>query len=488
VRAAARGRRGVFCDRPRFDVRLSFIAALACSATLVVAPSAPAATSAAGHLRVAIDSAAAGADFTATPSRDQFVILQGSETARLRSLKAANPQLTVLLYKNLGGMVARDGYGFTTSGVSTQDADAHPEWYLLDTSGSRITFSGYPWIWAADVGSTSYRQTWAENVLGQVRAEGWDGVFIDDVSPTISPHYDPARVSKYPTDASYAAAMQSALGFVGPALRNAGKVAIANFGGHWSEFPAVAAGWLQLLDGAMDEHFTKAGGAPGTGFVEGDAWRSELEQVRVAESQGKVFLGVAHSSGYDAEAARYGWATTLLAANGHSYFAVQGDYTNEAWYADYDLPIGEPAAAEVEADGIHRRAFTCGLVLVNPTSQARAVDFGGSYTGSGLMSATAATMQPHTGLIMVRDGCPAATSPAPTAAQRAKRRCSARRARAKKAHRGARRRCSRQAQRRCTTRRTGERKARRGAKRKCTKRRPARRSGRHAHKHPRRAA
>jgi Hypothetical glycosyl hydrolase family 15 len=469
-------------------VRLSFIAALAFSAALITAPSALAGTSAAGHLRLAIDSAAAGADFTATASRDQFVILQGSETARLRSLKAANPQLTVLLYKNLGGMVARDRYGFTTSGVSTQDADAHPEWYLLDTSGARIAFNGYPWIWAADVGSASYQHKWAEDVLGQVRAEGWDGVFIDDVSPTISPHYDPARVAKYPTDAQYAAAMQSALGSVGPLLRNAGKVAIANFGGHWSEFPAVSAGWLQFLDGAMDEHFTKAGGAPGTGFVEGNAWRSELEQVRVAESQGKVFLGVAQSSGHDAEAARYGWATTLLAANGHSYFAMQGDYTNEAWYADYDLPIGEPAAAEVEADGIHRRAFTCGLVLVNPTQQARAVGFGGSYTGSGLASATAATMQPHTGLILVRDGCPAASASAPAAAQRAKRRCRARRGRSKKAHHGARRPCTRQVKRRCTARRTGERKARHGAKRTCTKRRPARRSGSRKHKHATRPA
>lgn len=460
-------------------MRLPFTAALACIAALVLAPPASAGTSAAGHVRVAIDSAAAGADFTATASRDQFVILQGSETARLRSLKAANPHLTVLLYKNLSGMVARDAYGFTTTGVSAQEADAHPDWYLLNTSGQRFTFNGYPWIWAADVGSPSYQQKWAENVLAQVRAEGWDGVFIDDVNPTISPHYDPAGVARYPTDAQYSAATRSAVATIGPALRSAGKVAIANLGGHWADFPGVVADWLQFLDGAMDEHFTKAGGGPGTGLVDGDAWRRELDEVRLAESQGKAFLGVAHSSGDDPGAARYGWATTLLAANGHSYFALQGDYTNETWYPDYDLPIGQPVGAQTDADGIYRRAFTCGLVLVNPTAQARPVGFGGSYSGSGLSSATGATMQPHSGLVLVADGCPAAASQSPTAARRAKkRRCTARRGRAKNGRRSAHRSCARK----CTKRRTGERKAHRGARRKCTKRRSARRPRGGAHK------
>src|SRR4029077_8836002 len=129
------------------------------------------------HFRYAIDNAAKSADYTSTAVRNRFVILQSGELDRLAALKEANPDVKVLMYKDLGGMVGADDWGGAASGVSTQEADANPDWYLLNTTGQPFTFWGFNWIWAADIGNTAYQQRWAENVIALLQRDGWDGVF-----------------------------------------------------------------------------------------------------------------------------------------------------------------------------------------------------------------------------------------------------------------------------------------------------------------------
>ena len=157
-------------------------AVFALMATLAIvsmsATSAAAATSSAGSLRIAIDSAARAADWSNTASRQQFVILQEWEKARMQSLKAANPNIKVLMYKNLSFMQQADAYGNVGAGVTTQQAAS--DWYLLNTSGQRFTSGSFNYLWAADIGNAGYQAKWAENVLAKLQTQGWDGVFADD--------------------------------------------------------------------------------------------------------------------------------------------------------------------------------------------------------------------------------------------------------------------------------------------------------------------
>ena len=66
------------------------------------------------------------------------------------ALKAANPGLKVLVYKNLTFTVSygcRNGTDlpYQTTGVGYCDADQHhPDWFLTDPSGNRLNSSGYP--------------------------------------------------------------------------------------------------------------------------------------------------------------------------------------------------------------------------------------------------------------------------------------------------------------------------------------------------------
>src|SRR3954466_11223160 len=347
-------------------------ASAAVLAMLFAVPTMAQAAGPVGHFRVAIDSNAATADYSATAARNSVVILQQYQASRMKQLKAANPGLKVLMYKNLSGMTERTSSGFVSGGVATQDAAAHPEWYLLNTSGQRFTSRYFSWIWIADVGSASYQQQWADNVLGEIAAGGWDGVFMDDTNPTMSWHYDVSRIAKYPTDTAWQAATRSALVSIGARFRAAGKLVIPNFSNQKS-FPAVIKDWMGLVDGGMNEQFLKWGTTT-TGpesYDPPDYWELQLKQMKEAEAAGKYYLGITPSTATDRAAARYGFATMLLAGGGKVQFALHNDYPKERWFDEYDYPIGTPTGAETkEASGIHRRVFSNGLVYVNPTAGA----------------------------------------------------------------------------------------------------------------------
>jgi hypothetical protein len=366
----------------------------------------------AGHIRVAIDNAVATADFSQTSVRSNVVVLQEWEKTRLHQLKAANPAIKVLMYKNLSAMSATAN-GNSGTGVTTQDAATHPDWYLLNTSNQRFNFWGYNYLWAADIGSRAYQDRWTTNVAAKLSADQWDGVFVDDTNPTIRYHYNPGQVAKYPTDAAYSAATGSALAVIGPALRAQGKLVIPNFG-DWRNYRTTVGSWLQYVSGGMEEQFTKWGNDPSTGYLTGVDWDAQLAVLKQTQAMNKYSLIVSHSTSLDANAARYGWATTLLAGTGKASYSLAEDYHGETWFPEYDYDLGKATAVETKlANGVHQRTFERGIVLVNPTLASAPVSFGARYSGSGLSLGSSTTMAPHSGLILLAEGV---SAPKPVAA------------------------------------------------------------------------
>jgi hypothetical protein len=398
-------------------VRLSSLAAVL-GVVLVFAgaseaPSAAAVSSAqyAGFVRTAIDTNATFPDVAATARGHQFVILQSWKTDLARQLKAANPALKVLAYKNLS-FVSCDAYSggtYVPQGVRCPEVNAtHPEWFLTDAGGARLNSSGYPWLWLLDVGNAAYQDEWARNVIAEAKADGWDGVFMDDTNPTLRYHFDPARVAKYPNDAAWRAATRSMLANVGPRIQAAGLLAIANvccardYSGVWKE-------WLGSLSGAMDEMFTKWGNDPGTGYVwdwGAGGWGGQLEEIKEAEAQGKYFLGIAHSRATDSAAAAYGLTTMLLASQGRSTFALAEDYTNETRFPIYDRAqqLGSPTGAYYRVGGAYRRQFSAGTVVVNPTLSPVRVELGGQYLAADGTQTTGVSLAATSGAILLTAG------------------------------------------------------------------------------------
>jgi hypothetical protein len=363
-----------------------------------------ASASVAGGFRVAIDSDAAFPDPALTAQHNEFIVLQAWEGRRASELKAINPNLKVLVYQDLAGMTEGTGpEGLSSSGVNYAEADsAHPQWFLLNTSSERIDANGYPWLWMADIANTSYQEQWTANVLKLLSQGPWDGVMMDDTNTTARYDTDPSSIAKYPTDAAYQAAVGSMLAYAGPRIQAAGKLAIPNIGS-WNEYPEVAERWLHYVSGGVEEMFAKWSTKAGEGYQDPSDWQTQIEEIQTTERMGKYFLAITQTEAGDAQAIRYGWASVLLGADGHTVYTAAANYSAETWSSEYEVSLGEPTSTATKlTGGAWERAFANGLVVVNPTSSALEVSFDGSYSGSGLTNATGATLGAHSAVILTR--------------------------------------------------------------------------------------
>jgi hypothetical protein len=401
--------------RPRRHLKTLLVTLMLALTVASIAGVSGSAAAPAGHVFEAIGSNASFPSASTSAARNGYVVLQAWQTERMHELKRQNPNLKVLVYKNLGFASQGAGpEGRYSSGVGYEEAK--PAWFLKNTSGQSFTGENYSWLWAMDVGNREYQEKWAANVVGELTSEGWDGVELDDACGTMKYHYDPSQIAKYPTDAMYGAAMESALAYIGPKIMASGKLAIPNFA-CWVEEPAMYDRWLSYVSGGIDEMFVKWGANAGEGYRGSYQWQVQVEEARYANQHGKVFIGFTQGSVGDTQAARYGYASLLMGSEGAelSSYAYTPNYENEQWLPEYEYELGIPTEAATEGvGGVFHRQFTDGLVLVNPTSSARTVSFGGTYSGSGLENATGATLQPDSALVLTGQSAPPASEPTPT--------------------------------------------------------------------------
>lgn len=351
-----------------------------------------------GHLRVAIGTTTQWPR-PADALEHQVVVLNAWDEDRLAALKTGNPNVKVLLYKNFAAARAAAATGQSSTGVPLEEA--RPEWYLRDPEGDPIRFRNYPSLYAMDIGSTSYQEYWADNVIRELHDTKFDGVFMDDVNLTMRYHYS-GRIPSYPTDSDYQRAVESALAAIAPRIRAAGKLAYANIGS-WSETDAFAntgIDWSGYLTGAMEENFVKWPQS----YAAEVRWHRSLGIAKAVQRQGRHFLAITTpASNADRAAARYGWATALLAAQGRIAFAAHANYNTEVRIPEYSYSLGRPVTESyADQGGVERRWFARGQVLVNPTESTRSVSLGGRFSGSGLTDATSAAMSPKTALIVVK--------------------------------------------------------------------------------------
>jgi hypothetical protein len=360
----------------------------------------------ASQFRVAIGSEASFPNAPQSAQHNSYIVLQAWEAKRAIELKAANPNLKVLVYQNLSAMAQGTGPGgLSSSGVNYAEAGtAHPEWFLLNTSGSRISEGGYSWLWMADTANQSYQQQWTSNVLKLLSDGPWDGVMMDDTNTTARYHTEPSSIAKYPTDAAYQGAIGSMLAYAGPRIQAAGKLAVPNMGS-WSEYPEVVEGWLKYVSGGVDEMFAKWSSTPGQGYRDTSGWQTQIEEIQSTERMGKIFLAITQAEASDQQAILYGWGSVLLGADGHTAYSAAANYNSEEWCSECEAQIGEPTSVATRVvGGVWERSFTGGLVVVNPTTATVRVDLGGAYSGSGLFDATTATMPANTALVLQRAG------------------------------------------------------------------------------------
>ena len=354
-------------------------------------------SAAAGQLRVVVDSGPEW-NLPTTASRHDFFVIQPWWTKFKNRIKATNPSAQVLAYKNLSACTYSNQDGVYSTGVSCYQADQHPGWYLRDATGNKVSFVGYPWLYAMNIGNRSYQRTWANNVVDQLVRNGYDGVWMDNADTTMR-YVFANPPAGYPTDRAWQAATESALAYIGRRLTAEGMLSIPNIG-DWGAHPSAGNSYLQYVSGGADQKFVKWGYRPGRHYASEHRWQAQLDNLKYAQLQGKYFLANTESSAHDKAAALYGWGTVLLGTQGRAAFTLR-HHSTETWFPEYDYKIGRPTGLESrDPNGVHRRVFTRGIVVVNPTSERRNVHLHGTYSGSGLTRVRRITLAPHSASVL----------------------------------------------------------------------------------------
>jgi putative glycosyl hydrolase-like family 15 (GHL15) protein len=336
-------------------------------------------------------------------ARYRVMILHHYDRRRLRQLKAANPRLKLLMYVDMMSSDPRDPAG-TLDWASYTDATAHhPNWFLRDRNGKPLVFKDYPTSRVMDVGNPLYQDAGAARVIRLAKSDGFDGVFLDDANASLRWVIagGSAACATYPTTAKWQSAAYSFLANVGPQLHGAGLLAVANIGGS-----TITSGlwkkWNGPIDGAMEESFTNGGTGPDS--MANGQWPAKLSHALWSEENGKISLD--HAVTGTRRGARYALATMLLVAGGENLFSASLGYSREVWWPEYHTAnsLGRPLGAyRVLRNGVFRRDFTNGVVLVNPSvRRASSVRLGGRYSGSGLRRVGAVSLARTSGVVLAR--------------------------------------------------------------------------------------
>ena len=336
-------------------------------------------------------------------ARYRVMILHYYDRRIIRRLKAANPGLRVLMYVDMMSSDLRDPAGVADWAGYRNARAKHPGWFLRDRNGAPLVFKDYPAARVMDVGNRSYQNAGAARVIRMAKAGGFEGIFLDDANASLRWVIPgaAARCVTYPTTPRWQSAAYSFLSNVGRQLHRAHLLAVANIGGS-TITPGLWQKWNGPLDGAMEESFTNGG--TGADSVANGRWPAKLGHALWSEKHGKLSLDHAMTS--TRAGARYALATMLLVSRRENLFSASVGYSREVWWPEYATAssLGAPLAPyRVLRDGVYRRDFANGVVLVNPdASTAAGIRLGGTYSGPGLRRVTRVSLGPTSGLVLLQ--------------------------------------------------------------------------------------
>jgi hypothetical protein len=317
------------------------------------------------------------ANLTFAAQRYDVVVLNAWETASLRRLRALNPRLKVLVYKDLsstrnypGAVNGNTDAPLLPTGIGYWTAQrGHSGWFAVDTHNERIEWNDYPKHWQMAVWSPSYQRAWADAVTAEVVRNGWDGVLADNDMQTLR-WYSSAVISgtgnAAGTDQLIRDGLDALVTVVGAALAEQGKLLIPNVSETRMRPGRLTA--HSRRGGAMEEMFVLRGDANRLLTFEGDEWG----ELRAQAALGEAWLLLLTRARSEREQ-RVGYAAAALLAGPRTCWSMSSTdtYTRPDWSRYQDLDLGEPAGHAVRlSGGVWTRGFTRGWVAVNPTSEA----------------------------------------------------------------------------------------------------------------------
>ena len=343
-------------------------------------------------------------------ARRKLIVLNAWEYSYISQFKAVNPDVLMYVYKDLSSTrdySVHNGVddAYLPTGVGYVYANSnHPEWFLKDGSGNRLTYSGYAGHWQMDIGNSAYQNYWATQVKNELVAKNWDGVFMDNALVEADMYHTGVFPASYPTHASIRQAYQSLFAVTHPALAAASKKSFPNMSNARLQ-PGAWNGYLQDNDGGFDEWWLVFGTnnyLPD--YAQG--WTAQAQEAVSAESQDKMALVQPHSAASDLRGFRYALASYWLVNKGNTLFSEQettdGYGDPSPWRAEYDWDMGIPNSDYYTwAPGVYRREFIRAMVIVNANQTGTVtINLGQSCLDENNTIVTSVTVDGLTGRIL----------------------------------------------------------------------------------------
>jgi len=312
--------------------------------------------------------------------------------------------------------VYKDSYALS------RDSDVraeHPEWVLRDRDGNELYI---PWgcsggtcpQYAADVGNADFRRWWIDE-LRETLMNGYRGVWVDDVNMVwrvgdgngdyVNPLDPRTGVAMTLADwRRYFAEFMEEIRAAFPDAEIAHNVI-------WYAQPVddpfiqrqiSAADFINLERGATDSGIRGGSGTYGyetfLGFID-----------RVHGTGGHVILEDDDSE-TDTEWV-YELATYFLVKSGDDLIGADGDRSRmnpDNFWEGYQIELGDALGERYEIDGIFRRDYRCGSVVLNqPDQPTRALGLGESFlvVGGGGGRVSSVTLGESTAAVLLRENC-----------------------------------------------------------------------------------
>lgn len=328
--------------------------------------SSAAASPATGDLRFAQDAKSSFDRFTSSPSASTQAWMR-EHYDRLRTYAPYFDGRTSW-YSNSWSY--KDTYAVYKTGDGSPADNAR--YVLKDSSGSKMFIpygcgGGTCPLYAADIGDPGFRAAWIAELRQTVSGGNYRGVFVDDVNmefrvsdgngnekPPVNP-----RTGRDMTLAEWKDYMATFMEEIRAAFP--GKEIVHNalwFAGH--DDPAVArqlraADVVNLERGVVDGGLQRGGGTFGV--------ETFLAHVDWLHRNGKAVTYDAYAANRDE--AEYNMAAYFLTNNERDTYRSDFRSTPEDWWNGYDVKLGAAKGGRYTQDGLLRRDFANGYVLLN---------------------------------------------------------------------------------------------------------------------------
>ena len=323
----------------------------------------------------------------------------------IEKMKAANPKLIVLLYRDV--MAMRPYY------EDWAEVDSHEDWFIHDIYGDRLINRQYGW-YCMDVENDGWRNHYANWTKNKLDSYPFDGVFADDVWDyfiyedkwTVPPGDIPTEIGERWHDD-----MLEMIKFVKSVIGR--KLLIVNTPNNND--------YVDACDGKMEEGFVHPSWYSYSEFRSIDQWIDKINGVRNVSQKGKYTL--VHSGFKELRENKtfvdlhpeivhkmlmYCFSSYLLAINGSKASFGFGSIYNldgsRGYYSEFDgaKQLGSPINDYYLFDSVFSRDFVNGKVLVNPTTSSYTVSLGQNYKTLDGKTVSSVTLDDHTGVILLR--------------------------------------------------------------------------------------